>query len=85
MNLLNYLSISININIKYMSRKLTLDFIKTKTNNSKCNQIKSLNLWGNELEDISILSELPQLEIVSLNDNNIRNLEVFQNHENLYN
>ena len=83
MNLLNYLSISININIKYMSRKLTLDFIKTKTNNSKCNQIKSLNLWGNELEDISILSELPQLEIVSLNDNNIRNLEVFQNHENL--
>ncbi len=83
MNLLNYLSILININIKYMSRKLTLDFIKTKTNNSKCNQIKSLNLWGNELEDISILSELPKLEIVSLNDNNIRNLEVFQNHENL--
>jgi hypothetical protein len=66
-----------------MSRKLTLDFIKTKTNNSKCNQIKSLNLWGNELEDISILSELPKLEIVSLNDNNIKNLEVFQNHENL--
>lgn len=66
-----------------MSRKLTLDFIKTKTNNSKCNQIKSLNLWGNEIEDISIISESPKLEIFSLNDDNIKIYKFFQNHENL--
>ena len=66
-----------------MSRKLTLDFIKMRTNNSKYNQIKTLNLWGNDLEDIAVLSELPNLEVVSLSVNNIRNLEVFQNHENL--
>jgi len=66
-----------------MSRKLTLDFIKTKTNNSKCNQIKSLNLWGNELEDISILSNLPSLEIASLSVNKIKSLEVFKGLKNL--
>jgi hypothetical protein len=65
------------------SRKLTLDFIKLKTNLSKTNQIKTLNLWGNDFEDISILSELPKLEVVSLSVNHIKNLEVFQKLENL--
>ena len=66
-----------------ISRKLTLDFIKLKTNLSKTNQIKTLNLWGNDFEDISILSELPKLEVVSLSVNHIKNLEVFQKLENL--
>ena len=66
-----------------IGRKLTLDFIKLKTNLSKTNQIKTLNLWGNDFEDISILSELPKLEVVSLSVNKIKNIEVFQKLENL--
>ena len=42
-----------------------------------------MNLWGNEIEDISIISESPKLEIFSLNDDNIKIYKFFQNHENL--
>ena len=38
-----------------MSKKLTLEFIQSKFPNQKIEEIKTLNLWGNELEDISIL------------------------------
>ena len=66
-----------------MSKKLTLELITKRLKNSKLNEIKALNLWGKELEDISILSQLPNLEIVSLRKNKISNIEVFKNHKNL--
>ena len=66
-----------------MSKKLTLELIQSKTKNTKLEQIKSLNLWGNELEDISILSNLPSLEIASLSVNKIKSLEVFKGLKNL--
>ena len=68
-----------------MSKKLTLELITKRLKNSKLNEIKALNLWGKELEDISILSQLPNLEIVSLRKNKISNIEVFKNHINLSN
>ena len=66
-----------------MSNKLTLELIIKRVKNSKLDQIKALNLWGKDLEDISILSQLPNLEIVSLRKNKISNIEVFKNHINL--
>ena len=66
-----------------MSKKLTLELITKRLKNSKLNEIKALNLWGKDLEDISILSQLPNLEIVSLRKNKISNIEVFKNHKNL--
>ena len=32
-----------------MSKKLTHDFLSMRTNNSRLDQIKTLNLWGNDL------------------------------------
>eukprot|EP01105_Mastigella_eilhardi_P017230 TRINITY_DN3961_c0_g1_i2.p1 TRINITY_DN3961_c0_g1~~TRINITY_DN3961_c0_g1_i2.p1 ORF type:complete len:436 (-),score=83.72 TRINITY_DN3961_c0_g1_i2:577-1857(-) len=40
-------------------------------------QVRNLNLWGNELTDISILAEMPNLEVVSLSINKISSLSVF--------
>ena len=66
-----------------MSKILTLELITKRLKNSKLDEIKALNLWGKDLEDISILSQLPNLEIVSLRKNKISNIEVFKNHKNL--
>ena len=66
-----------------MSKKLTLDFIQSKCPNQKLEEIKNLNLWGNELEDISLLGNLSNLEIASLSINKIKNLEPLKNLTNL--
>ena len=66
-----------------MSKKLTLEFIQSKCPNQKLEEIKNLNLWGNELEDISILANLSNLEIASLSINKIKNLEPLKNLTNL--
>ncbi|KAI9324054.1 hypothetical protein DFJ73DRAFT_261650 [Zopfochytrium polystomum] len=39
--------------------------------------IKSLNLWGQNISDVGILRKLPQLQVVSLAVNNIRDLSPF--------
>lgn len=57
-----------------MAKKLSLDFISMKTKNSRLESIKTLNVWGNEFEDISILSDLPNIEILSLAVNKIESL-----------
>jgi len=66
-----------------MSKKLTLEFIQSKCPNLKLDEIKNLNLWGNDLEDISILANLPNLEIASLSINKIKNLEPLKDLINL--
>ena len=66
-----------------MLKKLTLKFIQSKCPNQKLEEIKNLNLWGNELEDISILANLSNLEIASLSINKIKNLEPLKNLTNL--
>ncbi len=66
-----------------MSKKLTLEFIQSKCPNQKLEEIKNLNLWGNELEDISLLGNLSNLEIASLSINKIKNLEPLKNLTNL--
>ena len=66
-----------------MSKKLTLEFIQSKCPNQKLEEIKNLNLWGNDLEDISLLGNLSNLEIASLSINKIKNLEPLKNLTNL--
>jgi hypothetical protein len=47
--------------------------MKTKTN--RIEQIKSLNLWGNDLDDISIVNQMSQIEVLSLAVNFISTLK----------
>ena len=61
-----------------MANVLTPDLILQKCKTDNLAAIKNLNLWGSKLEDISALSEVPNLEICSLSLNNISQLKVFQ-------
>ena len=57
---------------------LTPDFILMRCKTDKLAQIKNLNLWGNDLEDVSALRDLPNMEICSLSLNKISTLRDFQ-------
>ena len=60
-----------------MSRKLTKDFLRSRLGTDEFENIKNVNLWGNNIDDISLLSEMPLLEIISLSVNHIKDLSVF--------
>lgn len=66
-----------------MSKKLTLDLILSETNNKNFSNITTLNIVDNNINDISILTQFPSLEIVSLCTNNIKDLSVFKNLKNI--
>lgn len=66
-----------------MSKKLTPELILMKLKHSNIQSITNLNLWGSDLDDISLLAQMPMLEIVSLSVNKIRSLKPFLNHQHL--
>jgi Leucine-rich repeat (LRR) protein len=57
-----------------LTREIILEKCK-KTDNF--NEIKNLNLWGSDLDDISLIKQLPNLEVVSLSCNRISTLVHF--------
>ena len=59
------------------SKPLTRDLLLSKCKTDKLSHIKNVNLWGNEIDDLSILAELPNVEIVSLSLNKISSLREF--------
>lgn len=61
-----------------MVKTLSAEFVLQRCKCDKLTQIKNLNLWGSELEDIAILKEMPNIEICSLSLNKIRALRDFQ-------
>ena len=66
-----------------MSNTLTLDIIMGRANTKRLDSIKTLNLWGLNLSDISILSELPLLETVSLSNNKIKDISILKTMKNI--
>lgn len=66
-----------------MSKKLTQEFIAMRTKNDRLDNIRNLNLWGNDLDDVSVLKHMPNLEVVSLSVNKIRTLKDFSYLKNL--
>ena len=65
---------------------LTKEYIFKKNPKYKLlSEIQTLNLWGNDIEDISILSECKNLEILSLSLNKISNISPLKNCLNLRN
>jgi hypothetical protein len=66
-----------------MSKKLTHEFIAMRTKCDRLESIRNLNLWGNDLEDISIIRTMHNLEVVSLSVNKIRTLKDFASLKNL--
>ena len=66
-----------------MSRKLTKEIIINRVGSDKLDSIKSLNLWGNNLDDITLISEMASLEILSLSSNQIKDIKVLKHLKNL--
>ena len=66
-----------------MSQKLTLDIIMSRANTKNLESIKTLNLWGLNLSDLSILSQLPLLETISLSNNQIKDISIFKTIKNI--
>lgn len=66
-----------------MSNRLTQDVIVAKYKTDDLKSIKNLSLWGNDIEDINILTEMSNLEVVSLSGNKISSLNAFSKLEKL--
>ena len=54
-----------------LTKELILSKYPKYTNIS---EIKKLNIWGEDIEDISIISQMPNLEVLSLSSNKISSL-----------
>lgn len=59
--------------------QLTEMTVRGKARADKLEDVKSLNLWGQDLTDISILGRLPNVEVLSLSVNRISSLKDFSN------
>lgn len=57
--------------------KLTKELILSKCKVQNLDEVRNLNLWGSELDDISIIKELKNVEVVSLSVNKIKSLKYF--------
>ncbi len=62
---------------------LTSQQILEKCKTDSLSNVNNINLWGNELKDISILKDVPNVEVVSLSVNNINTLKYFSYCKNL--
>lgn len=66
-----------------MSKKLTIELITQKAKTDHLENIKSINLWGNNLDDITLIQEMKQLKVISLSVNKISSLKPFKDLTNL--
>lgn len=66
-----------------MGKKLTEQMIRDKTNVEDISQIVDLNFWASDLEDVSILGRIPNVETISLSLNKIVTLAWFKEWTNL--
>ena len=66
-----------------MGKSLTPELIVQRSKTDNFEKIKNLNLWGNELDDVSILRELPNVEVLSLSVNKISSLKDFAHSKKL--
>lgn len=56
---------------------LTADLIVEKCKKNNFKEIKNINLWGSNIDDIQIIRQLTNLEVVSLSVNKISTLADF--------
>ena len=62
-----------------MAKLLTLELIHQKCKTENLTLIKNLNLWGNSLCDVSLVNNMPNLEVLSLSVNKVDSLKYFRN------
>lgn len=63
--------------------KLTRKLVLSRAKASDLDSVKKLNCWGCNLSDISIFTEIPNVEVLTLSANNISSLEHIANCQHL--
>ncbi|XP_053212884.1 myb-like protein AA isoform X2 [Panonychus citri] len=66
-----------------MSSVLTENIVLSRTRSHDLRHVKKLNCWGSELSDVSIVQQMPNVEVLSLSINNIASLQDFSQCKNL--
>lgn len=56
---------------------LTASQVQQRTKISDLRSVKHLNLWGMNIEDVSVMAEMPNLQVLSLSVNKIKTLKDF--------
>jgi len=59
--------------------KLTEQIVAQQTKLDNPLLVKNLNIWGRELHDISIIGQMPNVEVLSLSINKINTLKDLRN------
>ena len=62
-----------------MSRPLTGELIRARTKSDNLYYVKKFTLCGNDIDDIRILRQMPNIEVLSLSVNKIGSLKEFAN------
>ncbi len=60
-----------------MVRELTADLVLARSKIDNLSMVKKVNVWGNDIEDVKILRQMPNVEILSLSVNRINTLKEF--------
>lgn len=60
-----------------MGKTLTADLILLRAKTDRLSNIKNLNLWGNELDNVAVLRDMNNVEVLSLSVNKISTLKDF--------
>jgi hypothetical protein len=56
---------------------LTRELVVARTKIDNLSAVRNLNAWGNDIEDVQILNQLPNVEVISLSVNRISSLKDF--------
>jgi len=51
--------------------------VQMRCKTDKIEAIDKINLWGNDLEEVSLIRQMPNLTVISLSVNKLRTLEDF--------
>ena len=61
-----------------MGKPLTQDLVLLRSKADRLDSVKNLNLWGNDIDDVSIIKDMTNVEVLSLSVNKIASLRDFQ-------
>ncbi|CAG9314938.1 unnamed protein product [Blepharisma stoltei] len=62
-----------------MGKPLTEELVLSRSKAESLDSVKNLNLWGNDIDDVRILRDMPNVEVLSLSVNKIASLREFRN------
>lgn len=60
-----------------MGKPLSPDLVLSRAKTDNLYMVKKINLWGNDIDDVKLLRQMPNVEVLSLSVNKITSLKEF--------